>query len=258
MKDERTTSGNPVLAALLVAVAFVRCAPPTEEAPTPAEPTATASPAAEVPTAQMKTSLGEEVTLTMRYLPSSRDYIYCEMVFMYGDAGSDIYTTSHLKPCDTDWWDNLDLDAVAKERGAERAVKNGPQWWSMDEVDQMGAPPVSVGGVDMSFGAHLPPGTMSTPVYTVFNPAKYQNLTWKAGTKSYQLVDPDGHVYVVQGHKIPTDQLDTLRDRMEKLPEGWEYRVVTLEEDLVMNLTPAQAIPSVQDEFDQIYIRIPD
>ena len=110
----------------------------------------------------------------------------------------------------------------------------------------------------MSFGAHLPPGTMSTPVYTVFNPAKYQNLTWKAGTKSYQLVDPDGHVYVVQGHKIPTDQLDTLRDRMEKLPEGWEYRVVTLEEDLVMNLTPAQAIPSVQDEFDQIYIRIPD
>jgi len=256
--NEKKKLGGLRLAALLLAVVLVGCAPATKEAPAPAEPTATETPAASVPTAQMKTSFGEEVTMTMRYLPNSRDYIYCEMVFMYGDAGSDIYTTSHLEPCDTDWWDNLDLDAVAKERGAEKAIKNGPQWWSMDEVDQMGAPPVSVGGVDMTFGAHLPPGTMSTPVYTVFNPAKYQNLTWKAGTKTYQLIDPDGHAYVVQGHKIPTDELDTLGDRMEKLPDGWEYRVVVLEEDLVMNLTPAQAIPSVQDEFDQIYIRVPE
>ena len=45
---------------------------------------------------------------------------------------------------------------------------------------------------------------------------------------------------------------------MEGLPDGWEYRAVDLEEDLVMNLTPAEPIPSVSDEFDQIYIRIPE
>ena len=68
----------------------------------------------------------------------------------------------------------------------------------------------------------------------------------------------DGHVYVVQGHKIPLDQMSSLGEKFKKLPEGWKYQVVTPSEDLVMNLTPAHAIPSVQDEFDQIYIRIPE
>ncbi len=42
------------------------------------------------------------------------------------------------------------------------------------------------------------------------------------------------------------------------MPEGWEYDVEAPTEDLVMNLTPAEPIPSVSDEFDQIYIRIPE
>lgn len=81
---------------------------------------------------------------------------------------------------------------------------------------------------------------------------------WKAGQPAYQLIDPDGHVYVVQGYKVPKESLETLGDQFKELPEGWEYRVNVLTEDLVMDLTPDAPIPSVQDEFDQIYIRIPD
>ncbi len=249
--------GGPLGIAVVVMLSLA-CAQPAEE-PAPAEPAAAPPAAEEVPTAKMKNGLGEEVALTLLTLPDSRGYIYCELVFDYGqDVGFDIYSTSHIAPCDVDWWDGLDLEAVAAERGAESVIKNGPQWWSMDEVAMMESEPVSIAGVDMGFGAHLPPGTMGTPIYQVFLPAKYQNLTWRAGTKSYQLVDPDGHVYVIQGHKIPADELDTLGERMEKLPEGWHYRVVELEEDLVMKLSPAEAIPSVSDEFDQIYIRIPE
>jgi hypothetical protein len=205
----------------------------------------------------MTTGNGKTLTLTLRPLENSRGYIYCELVFIY-PQGSDIYSTSPVAPCDTAWWDALDREALAKEFGAVSVVKNGPQWWSMDEVGVMASEPMPVGGARMVFGAHLPPGTMETPHYQVFNPAKYQNLVWKAGRPSYQLVDPDGHVYVIQGHKIPVAELPDLGDRMEKLPEGWTYRVVTLEKDLVMNLTPNEPIPSVQDEFDQIYIRIPE
>lgn len=207
---------------------------------------------------KMKTGQGKEMTLTLKTLPNSREYQYCELVIDYGDIGSDIYSTSPIAPCDLDWWDNLDLDAVAKELGAKAAIKNGPQWWSMDEVGVMASEPVTIAGVSMIFGAHLPPGTMSTPKYQVFKPAKYQDLTWKAGKPTYQLVDPDGHVYVIQGHKIPLDQLATLGEKFKQLPEGWKYQVVPPSEDLIMNLTPAHGIPSVQDEFDQIYIRIPE
>ena len=209
------------------------------------------------PQAEMKTGQGKEMTLTLKTLPESRDYIYCELVILYGDIGSDIYSTSPIKKCDVEWWDNLDLEAVAKELGAEQAIKNGPQSWSMDEVGIMASEPVTIAGVEMNFGAHLPAGTMSIPKYTVFNPAKYQDLVWKAGKPTYQLVDPDGNVYVLQGYKVKKEDLANLGSKFKELPEGWKYQVVSPSEDLVMNLTPEHAIPSVQDEFDQIYIRIP-
>jgi hypothetical protein len=163
-----------------------------------------------------------------------------------------------LAKANLDWWDKLDVKALAKEFGAESIYKNGPQWWSMDEVGVMASEPVPVAGVNMVFGAHLPPGTLKIAKYAVFNPAKFQDLVWKAGKPVYQLVDPEGHVYVLQGHKVPEESLATLGERLKTLPKGWKYHVKVLERDLVMRLTPKKPIPSVQDEFDQIYIRIPE
>lgn len=208
-------------------------------------------------TASMTTSEGKVMTLTMKSLPDSRDYLYCELVFDYGEKGYDLYSTSHLGEASLEWWNNLDLAKVAEDYGAVAVLKNGPQRWSMDEVSLMFSEPVAVGDSKMVFGGHLPPGTMKLPKYTVFNPKKTQNLQWQAGKPVYQLVDPDGHVYVLQGYKVATEDLATLADKFEKLPEGWKYRVQVLDEDLVMNLSPQKAIPSVQDEFNQIYIRIP-
>ncbi|QDU52134.1 hypothetical protein [Gimesia panareensis] len=206
----------------------------------------------------MTTGQGKTMTLTMQTLPNSRGYQYCELVFNYGDAGYDIYSTSPLAEAQLEWWNSLDLKKLAKDFGAESVFKNGPQWWSMDEVGVMASQPVEVAGVNMVFGAHLPPGTLNVPKYKVFSPAKTQNLLWKTGKPVYQLVAPDGHVYILQGYKIPKEQLTTLSERFHKLPKGWEYRVKILSKDLAMKLTPNKPIPSVQDEFDQIYIRIPE
>lgn len=206
----------------------------------------------------MKTGQGKMMTLTLQTLPDSRGYQYCELVFNYGDGGCDIYSTSPLAKANLDWWDGLDPQALAKEFGAQSVYKNGPQWWSMDEVGVMASTAIPVAGVDMVFGAHLPSGTLQIPKYAVFNPAKTQNLLWKAGKPVYQLVDPDGHIYILQGHKVPQESLATLGQQFKALPQGWEYRVEVLDKDLEMKLTPQAPIPSVQDEFNQIYIRIPE
>lgn len=200
---------------------------------------------------------GEPITLTLQTIDNSRNWQYCELVFDYGDAGQDIYSTSPLAPCDLSWWDNLDLDQLAADFDANGVTKNGPEWWSMDTVGVMASQPVEVGGVEMVYGAVLPAGTLGTPQYQVFNTAKTQNLTWKAGQPTYQLVDPSGNVYVMQGYKVRATALGQLAPEFQELPEGWSYRVQVYAEDLVMNLSPAAPIPSVQDEFDQIYIRIP-
>jgi hypothetical protein len=206
-------------------------------------------------TTMLTTGQGETMTLTLQSLANSRNWQYCELEFNYGED-IDIYSTSPLAPCDLDWWDNLDLDQLAQDFGAESVAKNGPEWWSMDEVGVMGSDPVEVGGVEMAFGANIPAGSASEP-YVVFNPSKTQNLTWKAGQPTYQLVDPSGNVYVLQGYKVRETALGQLAGEFQELPDGWEYRVQVLTEDLVMNLTPAAPIPSVKDEFDQIYIRMP-
>ncbi|REJ96983.1 MAG: hypothetical protein DWQ34_03105 [Planctomycetota bacterium] len=244
----------------LIPVAIVSCAlmGASDSRQIAAQPPTRLSGESKVPAVEMTTGQGQTMTLTMQTLPDSRGYQYCELVFNYGEKGSDIYSTSPLARADLDWWENLDTRALAKEFGAQSVYKNGPQWWSMDEVGVMASDPVPVAGVDMVFGAHLPPGTLKIAKYTVFHPAKFQNLTWKAGQPVYQLVDPEGHVYVLQGHKIPQEQLATLGEKFENLPEGWEYRVHVPDEDLAMKLTPAKPIPSIQDEFDQIYIRIPE
>lgn len=61
----------------------------------------------------------------------------------------------------------------------------------------------------------------------------------------------------MQGYKVPEEELPFLGTQFQDLPEGWSYDVVTVTEDLIFNLTPAAPIPSIQDEFDQVYIRIP-
>ena len=217
-----------------------------------------AIPAGAAQEGSMMTGQGKTMTLRLNPLPNSRGYRYCELLFNYGNKGLDIYTTSPFGECSLEWWDSLDLQALAKEYGAQSVIKNGPQRWSMDEVALMISEPRSIAGAKMGFGAHLPAGTMETVEYQVFNPAKTQNLVWKAGEPVYQLVDPDGHVYVLQGYKVETRALTVLGDQLQKLPEGWRYRAEVLAEDLVMNLTPSAPIPSVSDEFHQYYIRIPE
>lgn len=91
----------------------------------------------------MTTGQGKTMTLTLQSLRGSRGYLYCELVFNYGDEGSDIYSTSPLAEAKLDWWDNLDLESLAKAFGAESVYKNGPQWWSMDEVGVMASEPVN-------------------------------------------------------------------------------------------------------------------
>jgi hypothetical protein len=241
----------------LILIVTLACTPLAWSVCSRSSATAQTSAADEPATVTMTTGQGKTMTLKMQTLRNSRGYQYCELVFNY-EKGSDIYSTSPLAKAKLDWWDKLDLEALAKEFGAKSVFKNGPQWWSMDEVGVMASDPVKVAGVEMVFGAHLPAGTLSIPKYIVFNPAKYQNLTWKAGKPMYQLVDPDGHVYVLQGHKVPEESLATLGEKFKELPDGWRYRVNVLTEDLVMKLTPKAPIPSVQDEFDQIYIRIPE
>jgi hypothetical protein len=100
------------------------------------------------------------------------------------------------------------------------------------------------------------------PPYTEMTIQRTTEWFFDAGQQVFQLVSPDGKVYIMQSasqHIDPdntVDRLTTLGERLS-LPEGWEYRTPTLEEDLVVR-AEAGVIPAhiVFDEYEDNYQRI--
>jgi hypothetical protein len=123
---------------------------------------------------------------------------------------------------------------------------------------------VSFGGLEARWAATLDPALVQkaaqgTAPYTVFTPKKTQRMAYSKGKPVYELVDPDGNVYVLQAHEeqFPMASLATLGQQMRMLPQGWQFRSRILTEDLVIDLGPDQTIYAVGDEFHQYWTRTP-
>jgi len=58
--------------------------------------------------------------------------------------------------------------------------------------------------------------------YTVFMPKKTQKMVYSKGKPVYELVDPDGKIYILQARKewVPMESLATLGQQMKHLPTG--------------------------------------
>jgi hypothetical protein len=103
------------------------------------------------------------------------------------------------------------------------------------------------------------PKTSVTPQYRRSSCRK-RRRGWSIakGQSVFELIDPDGHIYVLQAHdaQFPIESLAKLGEQMKQLPKGWQYRTRALTEDLVLDLGPDKTIYAVGDEFHQYYTRI--
>jgi hypothetical protein len=98
--------------------------------------------------------------------------------------------------------------------------------------------------------------------------ARDTRYAFLAGTPLHELIRPDGRTsggrtYVMQAHSHEVDDrqtlesLETLGDRLE-LPEGWRYRVRTLDADQDLYMVPDDGIAHVvQDELQNTYMYLP-
>ncbi len=117
--------------------------------------------------------------------------------------------------------------------------------------------PYDIAGVQMNFGAHLPPGTMSTPHLPGLQHGQDAEPDLECGPAD---LPARGHG---QQRLCPAGLQGRTRissppwaSQFKELPEGWKYEVVNPTGTLQMNVTPDEPIPSVKDEFDQIYMKI--
>jgi len=166
----------------------------------------------------------------------------------------------------------LDPETLRQEHGGDAVRFNGPRRFLGDRFTA-----AAFDGGTRSMLGPIPMylyGTFVVPDLDAFVSGKQtpyretvsrRTTTWffDAGTEVYELVSPEGTVFVMQSASLmvdphnTVDKLPTLGDRLS-LPEGWQFRVRTLEEDLVMPVTYSDDPPNtiVLDEFENNYQRL--
>jgi hypothetical protein len=191
---------------------------------------------------------------------NTRDMRYGEF-FIIKEDGLQVYNTTGLNDCPAELWHALDLDAIKEQFGAMSVQLNGPHFWMMDRQTLALGEQVTIGGIEARWAARAPlsvvqKGASGGAPYQIYTPSKTQSMVYDAGKPVFELIDPDRYVYVLQAREeqFPISELAGLGDKL-KLPEGWQYRSRVLEEDLSLDLGPAETIYAVGDDYHQYYTR---
>jgi hypothetical protein len=205
----------------------------------------------------------EEKALKAITINDTRNMRFGEILLVKKD-GIEVYNTTGLNDCPADLWNGMDLDKIKKQFGAFRVQKNGPHYWMMDSQTVSFGEKESFGGLEARWVATLnlqaaQKAAKGSEPYRVFMPKKTQKMVYSKGQPVYEIVDSDGHVYVLQAHEeqFTLESLPKLGEKLKKLPEGWKFRTRNLTEDLVLDLKPDETIYAIGDEFHQYYTRIP-
>ena len=197
----------------------------------------------------------EPMTLT-----DVRGMRFCEFVLVYEDR-LEIYNTSASAGCPAEIWSTLTTADIAAEHGAKDARLNGPKFWAMDEQTVGFGESQVFGGIEARYAASLPLASLGSgkgaDPYAPYVTQKSQNMVFGAGNPVYELVDPDGNVFVMNayGDKVNDGDPANLASQLT-LPEGWTFRVRVTDDDLVIDQRIDTPSKMVGDDFDQYYSMI--
>jgi len=179
---------------------------------------------------------------------------------------AEVWNTMGFNDCPPAQFDELDAAAIASERGALLAVKNGPRHWVLDAIESQmrdSAPTSKFGTLEMFLAATIDFGSEppSPLPYVERRVARDTVFEWAAGTPLHEVRTSEGEVYVMQALSLSVDpgqsieSLGLLANRLE-LPTGWTFE--TRSEDRPLRLlSDTDGVATVlQDELANTYQRV--
>lgn len=194
---------------------------------------------------------------------------YCEIFFVKTDKiipkDISVYNTIGLNECPADAWNKITPEEIKKETGAKMVHLNGPRYWVIDGMKNstlLNPKPRVLGGIAMREAGVL---EMDFPILQSLKGAQpyqehhvHRNTTWvyAAGKPVYELIDPEGKVYVMQSYSIQKinqteESLANLGSKL-KLPKGWHFRTYTLKKEKYLTPMDKNAVV-IQDNFLNTY-----
>jgi hypothetical protein len=176
-----------------------------------------------------------------------------------------VYNTLGLNDCPEKEWKALSPTSIKLSHHAVAVLLNGPRCFLMDQAS------ILKPGKVQSFGSlqarHLA-NVKITPAMLLKGKAKPYTenpvtrtsvFRYMKGRNLYELVSPQGAVYVMQSFSMQVDpkqtvsSLPSLGSRLH-LPQGWKFQVVKPESDLTLEAKGKAIV--LQDELENSYQRI--
>jgi len=191
---------------------------------------------------------------------------YGEILLLRTDGSSyvaEVWNTMGFNDCPPPEFAELDAPAIATERGALLAIKNGPRYWVLDAIEasmREAAPTTKFGTLEMFLAATIDFGpTLPDPGgYVERRVARDTVFEWAAGTTLHELHAPGGRTYVMQALSHALDDTQTIESLASlearlALPGGWTFSTRSQGTALRL-LSDADGVATVvQDELANTY-----
>lgn len=188
---------------------------------------------------------------------------YCEIILAKSRLTFSVYSTIGLNDCPKAAWQKITPAAIKQETGSYFVHLNGPRFMLMNGVRNTyfaDNKVVSLGGLDMREAGvlHLSILDVMKGAVPYREHAVDRQTIWvyKAGYPVYELLGPQGQVFVMQSYSIEKrplteDQLVGLASVL-KLPAGWHFRTGILKKDQEIIAIDNRAVV-VQDNLLNTY-----
>ena len=190
---------------------------------------------------------------------------YCEIVFTESITTYKVYNTFGLNDCPAAIWNNINVNQVKKDAGSSFVHLNGPRYWVIDGYKHsslINATPKTLGGLAMRetgilhLSAYDLLRAKSGSHYQQWKVERHSTWIYEAGKPIYELIDPEGNVYVMQSYstqKYPQtkESLTSLVSRLT-LPTGWQFKTGDIKNREALHTIDNVAIV-VQDDYLNTY-----
>jgi hypothetical protein len=201
---------------------------------------------------------------------SVRGSRYCEIIIVTGNLPkltATVYNTFECNACPPEQWNKIQTDKLKKKLDAKAVIKSGPRYLLMDKIGQNDTlpPSVSFDSLEMkqravvivNLAMALKGRAKPYQEQAVHHSTEY---VFNKGSQVYELISPT-HTYIMQSYSLAVDttltedSLSQLQNKL-KLPEGWQFKTLKLEDDLVLQTTAIKEAYVIQDQLENTYQRI--
>lgn len=196
---------------------------------------------------------------------SFRGTRFCEVVYLHKRQIL-IFDTTSLNNCPAALWRQLSVHAIKQKTNSMYAYLNGPRRFTVDGVQFSNGhnrERQQFGRIQMYKVGFLQPTLQD---YVVGDRAYhehhiYRETTWtyRAGKPVYELIDPQGQVYMMYSYTVTRAQHNesdlTQLDKYVALPQNWRFKTGILSRDVVIKPN-RQMFIVIQDGLRNSYQKV--